>query len=278
MFKISRLHFTDVNAYFSKLYELANNPVHDLAFIDGVGMNDDLYINLGYFVDDAPFVSDYKYMRIYYKSIPQKKLDYLTASDYIWRWDPDWFWCSKYFLMQNYFVRLLLGKWLLKSTIYWKIMHFVNTNKIASSISNLLGKKTETIIQDLQIPIDHAEDFYQFFKNEIHINPMLICPLKINVEFDKFLFCQMSKEKLYINFGAYGDFVPSNKEKGFFNKRIEEKVAKCGGNKWLYSNVFYSEEEFWRLYDKSVYLSVKNKYDPPGLLSDIYSKCAEKMV
>src|SRR5262249_51370984 len=124
----------------------------------------------------------------------------------------------------------------------------------------------------------NALAFYQFFKTEVQIDPMLICPLKINPNLELFLFCPMKKNKVYINFGAYGNFVPSDKKVGYFNRWIETKVREYGGNKWLYSNVFYSEQEFWKLYDHQTYLAVKNKYDPHHVLRDIYAKCAEKII
>ena len=275
--KLTRLHFTDAKQYFTKLVELSENP-GTIDYIDGVSLGNDLYITLGQFTDQAPYVSNYRYLKIYYQSIPVKSTDYLTTADYIWRWDTDWFWCSKYFLMQNPLVRLLLGKWLLKSTVYWRIMRFMNVHSWIRSITNWLMPATETIIQDLQIPAENAAQFYQFFKQEVKIDPMLICPLRINPNLDPFLFCRMQKHRTYINFGAYGNFIPSDQEPGYFNRRIENKVAEAGGNKWLYSNVFYSEPEFWQLYDKQTYFSLKNKYDPQNLLRDIYTKCTEKIL
>lgn len=275
--KLQRLHFTDPKKFFAKLAKLTDGLDADVAFIDAMGMGDDLHISMGSFTDHAPYVSDYSYRHIYYRSIPLKHEDYLTVHDYIWRWDADWFWCSKYFFMENTWLRLLLGKWMLKSTAYWRIMHFINTNRLGRLLNNFYGKKTETIIQDLQIPIEQAESFYYFFKDRIQINPMLICPIKINSSLDPFLFCKMDKNKLYINFGAYGNFIPSTQEKGYFNKLIETQVRQCGGNKWLYSNVFYSEDEFWNLFDKQAYFAAKKHYDPEGRLGDIYKKCSEKM-
>ncbi len=275
--RLSRLRFTDPGAYFDKMNELTENP-KDIDYIDGVSLGKELYITLGYFVDHAPYQSNYRYMNVYYQSIPIKAIDYLTAHDYIWRWDPDWFWCSKYFLMQNKFIRFLFGKWLLKSTVYWQIMKWINTYTWIRKITHFLFPKTETIIQDLQIPVENSQKFYHFFKKEMGIDPMLICPIRLNSKLDSFLFCKMSKDKTYINFGAYGNFVPSNKEIGYFNRMIESKVLECGGNKWLYSNVFYSEQEFWSLFDRNTYYSVKRKYDPQNMLRDIYSKCSEKLV
>jgi len=274
--KLSRLSFREPKAYFAKMAELVEAPAVD--YLDGVSLGDELLITVGQFVDQAPYVSNYRFMNIYYQSIPKKSTDYLTTVDYIWRWDPDWFWCSKYFLMQNKFFRFLLGKWLLKSTVYWQIMHFVNTHPWVQRFTQWVTPKTETIIQDLQIPVENAGEFYQFFKHDLHIDPMLICPIKLNPSLDKFLFCQLAKNKVYINFGAYGNFIPSDQEAGYFNRLIETKVSACNGSKWLYSNVFYTEQEFWRLYDKSTYFSLKNQYDPQGLLKDIYTKCCEKIV
>jgi FAD/FMN-containing dehydrogenase len=276
--KISRLAFSDPAAYFDKLAELTASPAAGVDYIDGVGLAGKLFITLGEFVERAPYLSNYRYMNIYYQSIPQKSTDYLTALDYIWRWDPDWFWCSKYFLMQNKFFRFLLGKWLLKSTAYWQIMRFVNAHAWIRRFTAWISPKSETIIQDLQIPLQKAAEFYQFFKDEIHIDPMLVCPIKLNPHLDKFLFCTMRQDQIYINFGAYGNFIPSDQDPGYFNRLIEKKVTEYGGNKWLYSNIFYSEAEFWKLYDKTAYFSLKNKYDPQNRLRDLYAKCAEKIL
>ena len=69
-----------------------------------------LFMTLGRFTDSAPYTSDYKFEKIYYRSIAEKREDYLTAHDYVWRWDTDWFWCSKNVFAQNPLVRRLYGK------------------------------------------------------------------------------------------------------------------------------------------------------------------------
>jgi FAD/FMN-containing dehydrogenase len=77
-------------------------------FVDGtVFATDEQYITLGTFVDEAPAVSDYTGMSIYYRSIQQREVDYLTVRDYLWRWDTDWFWCSRAFGVQQPLVRRL---------------------------------------------------------------------------------------------------------------------------------------------------------------------------
>ena len=64
--------------------------------MDGVVFGrDEMVLSVGCFADRAPYISDYTYERIYYKSLRERTEDYLTTEGYIWRWDTDWFWCSK---------------------------------------------------------------------------------------------------------------------------------------------------------------------------------------
>jgi hypothetical protein len=43
--------------------------------------------------------------------------------------------------------------------------------------------------------------------------------------------------------------------------------------KSLYSDSYYTAEQFWNIYNKDEYLSLKKRYDPEGQFKDIYAKC-----
>ena len=79
---------------------------------------------------------------------------------------------------------------------------------------------------------------------------------------------------LYVNFGFW-DVVqdPVRREPGHTNRKIERKVAELGGVKSLYSDSYYPEEEFWRLYNKPAYDALKARYDPQGKFRNLYQKC-----
>jgi len=83
-----------------------------------------LVINSACFVDEAPWLSDYSFQHIYYRSLLDKPVDYLRVQDYLWRWDTDWFWCSKNVYAQNPLVRRLLGRSRLNSRTYTRIMRW----------------------------------------------------------------------------------------------------------------------------------------------------------
>jgi len=54
---------------------------------------------------------------------------------------------------------------------------------------------------------------------------------------------------------------------------IEEKVEELGGIKSLYSESFFPEDEFKRIYGGDAYRRLKNKYDRQGAFADLYAKC-----
>jgi FAD/FMN-containing dehydrogenase len=56
------------------------------------------------------------------------------------------------------------------------------------------------------------------------------------------------------------------------NRRIEHEVTALGGHKSLYSESFYEEEEFHRLYGGDDYAALKHRWDPDGRLPDLYAK------
>jgi FAD/FMN-containing dehydrogenase len=50
-------------------------------------------------------------------------------------------------------------------------------------------------------------------------------------------------------------------------------VARLGGIKSLYSDSYYSADEFRATYGGDSYRRLKARYDPQGRLGDLYAKC-----
>lgn len=276
--KLTHLHFDNSKAFFDKMQDACkeNRRSGNMAFIDGTAFSHKkMVLTLGEFVDNAPNVSNYKYMSIYYRSLQQKKTDYLTTHDYIWRWDTDWFWCSRFFGMQHFLPRLLLGKFLLHSKMYWKMMRFARNNKLAVWLQKRLCKPTESVIQDVELPIENSPAFFEFFFKEIPITPLWLCPIYAYDDNAHFSLFDLPKNKLMVNFGFW-QAVQINQADGYYNKLIEQQVSALQGHKSLYSNVYYAEKEFWGIYDKPLYDTLKEKYDPNQSLKYLYNKVTEK--
>jgi len=277
--KLNYNHFKNPNEFFACVKEkcLENRLNGDVAFVDGVIFQQDHQVLiLGEMVNEAPETSNYTFMNIYYKAVESKEVDYLSIEDYIWRWDTDWFWCSRVFYMQKPLMRLLFGKWALKSAVYSKIMRFAKRSRVVQWLVKHLEKNKESVIQDVVIPIENAPNYLEFFHNKIGIKPVWICPTYRFDESANYNLFKMRANQLYINFGFW-DMIPSRKEPGYYNRLIEQKVVALSGNKSLYSNAYYTPEEFWLIYDKPYYESLKNKYDPGSRLDTLYNKCVEKV-
>src|SRR5205823_3829260 len=76
--RLEHLPFTDAASYFRELEQRLRAGDADL--VDGTVFSPrEMYITLGRFADTAPWASDYTYERIYYRSIQQKRQDYLTV-------------------------------------------------------------------------------------------------------------------------------------------------------------------------------------------------------
>jgi FAD/FMN-containing dehydrogenase len=271
--RIEHVRHTDPRRYFEDLEARCRAKGAD--FIDGtVFSGEEMFITLGHFTDKAPTTSDYSFENIYYRSIREKKTDWLATKDFIWRWDTDWFWCSKNLLAQNPLVRKLMGRELLNSTTYAKVMRWNSKWGFTRAFSRLTGKYPESVIQDVDIPIARAPEFLAFFLGEVGILPVWICPIGGYDPQAKFPLYQVDPRAVYVNFGFW-DVVqdPVRREPGHYNRKIERKVAELGGVKSLYSDSYYPEEEFWRLYNKPAYDALKARYDPQGRFRNLYEKC-----
>ncbi len=270
--ELSHIRFHEADEFFAAL---ANRCRSDADFIDGTVFGaDELYMTIGRFTPTCPYTSDYTFKSIYYRSIRERARDYLTVADYLWRWDTDWFWCSKNLYAQNPVVRRLLGPHRLNSVTYQKVMRWNERWGLTRALSRLEGEHTETVIQDIDIPLDKAADFLRFLHREVGILPVWICPIGGRRAAREFTLYPLQPDTLYVNFGFW-DTVRRREAAapGDCNRSIERKTRELGGMKSLYSDAFYSEREFWDIYDGDAYFAVKRRYDPCNRFPDLYEKC-----
>ena len=272
---LNHVRYSDIDEYFRAVDEACHS---DVDFVDGsIFGGNEMYLTLGRFTDKAPYTSDYSWLKIYYRSIRERDEDYLKVRDYIWRWDTDWFWCSQHLFVQNLPMRLLVGRRHLNSITYQKIMRWNNRVGFKARLNKMLGHQPESVVQDVDIPIERAPDFLRFFLEEIAIRPVWMCPVGVDDTSLKFPLFSYGKPGLYVNFGFW-DVVdnPEQQPPGYFNRKVENKVLELGGIKSLYSDVFYDESTFRTLYNGEHYAMLKQKYDPEGRLKNMYEKCVLK--
>ncbi len=270
--RVEHQRFESAPAYFAALGEQCAGTAD---FIDGVVFGPrSLVLNVARFVDEAPWLSDYGFEHVYYRSLLQKDVDYLDVSDYLWRWDTDWFWCSKNLGAQNPLVRQILGRKRLNSRTYTRVMRWNARWGLSRRWARLRGLYPEAVIQDVDIPLARAGEFLDFLLREIGILPIWICPVRALEPVARYPLYPLAPGTLYVNFGFW-DTVYSQvaHEPGYHNRLVEREVLRLGGIKSLYSDSFFTREEFAKAYGAEQLEALKAKYDPQRRALGLYEKC-----
>jgi FAD/FMN-containing dehydrogenase len=270
------LHVRDrhADAFFESLARRCDERHAD--FIDGVVFDSSSFVlNVARFVDRAPWLSDYGFEKIYYRSLLEDEVDYLSVKDYLWRWDTDWFWCSRNFGVERPWLRRVIGRSRLNSRTYTRLMRWNSRWGLTRRWARLRGLHHESVIQDVDIPLPRANEFLAFLQREIGILPIWVCPLRGQGS-HAFPLYPLASETLYVNFGFW-DGVTSRvpHEPGHFNRLVEREVIRLGGIKSLYSESFFTRQEFADAYGAHEYEALKRRYDPARRLLGLYEKCVQ---
>jgi FAD/FMN-containing dehydrogenase len=230
----------------------------DVDFMDGIiHRPDELVLCVGRFVDRAPFLNAYDWMKIYYQSTRQRSHDFLRTPDYFFRYDRG----VTNVHPKSYVGRLLFGKLFDSGT----------TLRVADKLNFMFKSDHPTVILDVFLPFSQAPAFMEWYQREVGHFPLWCVPYKRVHDYewlDESFYAGM-KDQLFLDLAIYGMQQPRGKN---IHRMIEEKLRELGGMKTLISHNYYSEEEFWSIWNKRNYDRVKAITDPQNLFRDLYSK------
>jgi delta24-sterol reductase len=192
------------------------------------------------------------------ESVPYTEV--IPVKDYLFRYDRGAFWTGM--LAFEYFMMPFnaLTRWLLDYFMHTRVMYHALHRS---------GLGQQFIIQDLAVPNENAEDFVNYLDKTLHAYPLWLCPLRIDRCGLNPRSLASSKGMPMLNVGVWckapsQDFVA-------VNRRIEAKLNALDGLKWLYAQTFYTEREFWNIYDREQYDGLREAYGAQGLPS-VYDK------
>ena len=282
---IRHLRFNSLKDLFATMDRIIETGGHDgtpVDYLDGVVFSaDEAYLTLGFQTSTPGPVSDYTGRQIYYRSIQHpgndgaEKHDRLTIHDYLWRWDTDWFWCSRAFGAQDPRIRRFWPRRYRRSAFYWKLIGYDQRFNIADRIEKRNGRPPlERVVQDIEVPIGRAAEFVDWFLANVPIEPIWLCPLRLRDDTNWPLY-PIRAHHTYVNIGFWSS-VPVGPTEGHTNKLIERKVSDLEGHKSLYSDAYYSPDEFDELYGGETYKTIKKSYDPDSRLLDLYAKAVQR--
>jgi FAD/FMN-containing dehydrogenase len=270
---------TDLVAAMNGIIETGRLDGVVVDYLDGVVFSaDESYLCVGMQTAASGPVSDYTGQQIYYRSIQHDagaKRDRLTVHDYLWRWDADWFWCSGAFGAQHPLVRRLWPRRYRGSSFYSKLMRVERRFNIGDRLELSKGRpRRERVVQDVEVPIERCAEFLRWFLANVPIEPIWLCPLRLRDD-EGWPLYPLRPGRTYVNVGFWST-VPVGASEGETNRLIERKVGEVDGHKSLYSDAYYSREEFDELYGGDTYRAVKQRYDPDSRLLDLYAKAVQR--
>ena len=257
-----------------KLREETLHPTLD--YVDGILFSKEHGVVVtGHLTDDIP--ASAKVQRFsdandpwYYLHVQEKTLrsvepvvEYIPLAEYLFRYDRGGFWVGasafEYFKFPfNRFTR-------------WFLDDFMHTRMLYRAL-HASGQSRNYIVQDLALPFSTVENFIDYTIDSLGIWPLWLCPLRqtrlptlhphsAETEADGQTPVPM------LNVGLWG-FGPAQDDEFIAkNRELEHKLREFGGMKWLYAHTYYKESEFWELFDRQWYDSLRRKYHAETLPS-----------
>ena len=250
--------YPTLGEYQAAIWRVYRGERPDVDFMDGIVHGPDEYVlSLGQFVDEAPYTTRYDWMRIYYLSTKERREDFLTTPDYLFRYDRG---------VTNVFPRSFVGRLLLG-----KLAGSATVLRAVEKLNFLLPRKNPTIILDVFLPSSKVPEFLEWYGEEFRYFPLWCVPYKRVRKYEWMadeLF-QRNDDELWVDLAIYG-----MKQRGDrnYHKLMEEKLQELGGIKTLISHNYYSEDEFWRSWNRPNYERVKARTDPNNVFRDLYTK------
>jgi FAD/FMN-containing dehydrogenase len=244
--------------------------------LDGVAFEPgEYYLTLATWTDEPGPTSDYTGQQVYFRSIQDRESDLLTMHDYLWRWDTDWFWCSGAFGAQDPRIRRFWPRRWRRSDVYMRLLGLDRRFGIADRLDRRAGRpQRERVIQDVEVPVERLGAFLDWFDAEVGMRPVWLCPLVAHEDWPTY---PLEPGRTYVNVGFWGTVhVGPEAPQAPRNRAIEAKVHELDGHKSLYSDSFYDQDTFDRLYDGANLAAVKRRYDPDDRFIGLYAKAVTR--
>jgi len=226
----------------------------DIDFMDGIIHSPTNYVLCtGNFVDEAPYINSYDWTKVYYQSTDKRKEDYMKTPNYFFRYNKG---------TTSVFPKSFLGRLFLRGLADTTFLL-----RTAEKLHKVLSPNRIPITVDTFIPFSKINKFMNWYEKEINHFPLWCVPYKVVRKYE-WLFPDVFEEELFLDIAIYG---MKKRDKNYY-RMLEEELMKIGGIKTLISTNYYSEEEFWKIWNKENYDKVKQITDPDNIFRDLHTK------
>ncbi len=248
--------YGDLEAYKAAIWR--HYQARDVDFMDGIIHSpQELVLSVANFCDRAPYAHRYDWMRVYYLSTKTREEDYLRTADYFFRYDKG----VTNVTPRSFFGRLFFGKLLDSDAIL----------RLVTRFRRFIPAKMIPVTVDTFIPFSRVTPFLDWYRREVGFFPLWCVPYKPSHRYEWIddAYLKGADDELFLDLAIYG--LPKNPDKDYY-RLLEDELTAVGAIKTLISTNYYSEADFWKIWNRKNYESVKRRTDPDNLFRDLYSK------
>ncbi|XP_021966080.2 delta(24)-sterol reductase [Folsomia candida] len=257
--------------------ESLKNPGHD--FVEGIMYSlHEGVIMVGSFTSKAepgkinPVNRWYK--KSFYKHVQDlshsaPSVEYIPLRDYYHRHTYGIFWMTHILVP---YIDMPVMRWLFG----WTAAGETNWYKLIPPSFRQFSEKI-VVVQDFIVPIEITEKALTFFNDQVEIYPVWLCPSKSFNEPGFFKFDEKS-DTMQLDIGIYG--VPKNLEDYELvksNKIFEQFCLQNKCWKGLYADTFLTRDEFYEMFDPTLYNKVRKQLDCLDAFPDVYEKISGRI-
>ncbi|KAL2089571.1 hypothetical protein ACEWY4_014259 [Coilia grayii] len=127
------------------------------------------------------------------------------------------------------------------------------------------------VVQDMLVPIKHMQAAISRFHHDIQVYPLWLCPFLLPSQ-PGMVHPKGDEDELYVDIGAYGEPKTKHFQARATTRQLEKFVRDVHGFQMLYADVYMERQEFWEMFDGTLYHKLREELDCKGAFPEVYDK------
>nr|DBA17970.1 TPA: hypothetical protein GDO54_016272 [Pyxicephalus adspersus] len=127
------------------------------------------------------------------------------------------------------------------------------------------------VVQDMLVPMKCLQKSIEVFQKEIKVYPLWLCPF-ILPSHPGMVHPKGNDAELYVDIGAYGEPKTKHFDAKVCMRNLEKFVRDVHGFQMLYADCYMTRDEFWNMFDGSLYQKLRDKLNCKKAFPEVYDK------
>ncbi|XP_060161108.1 delta(24)-sterol reductase isoform X6 [Globicephala melas] len=127
------------------------------------------------------------------------------------------------------------------------------------------------VVQDMLVPMKCLPQALHTFHSDIHVYPIWLCPFILPSQ-PGLVHPKGNEAELYVDIGAYGEPRVKHFEARSCMRQLEKFVRSVHGFQMLYADCYMDREEFWEMFDGSLYHRLRKQLGCQDAFPEVYDK------